>query len=301
MNKLDPWPIKKIDVKNVKYPDALRKISEPPQSIYYRGGFLTNEKCFAIVGTRLASNYGKEIAFSFAKELAQAGLTIVSGMAKGIDTFSHQGALAVETGSLKTIAVLGTGLEEDVIYPQENLGLAKKILEQGGCLLSEYTPETHGDKFTFPKRNRLVSGLALGILVVEAKYKSGALITANYAQKQGKKVFAVPGSINSSNSKGPHSLIKKGAQLVDSPQDILKALNIEPSLFVPPAVSPLGETAGGTPKIIILQALSQGSLHIDQIIKQTQLPSQAVSSALTLLELESKVKNLSGNVFALIR
>lgn len=289
--------IEKIGIESELYPIALKKISEPPEILYVRGKLLPNETCFAIVGCRRCSDYGKEIAFSFAKELAQAGLVIVSGMARGIDTYAHKGALSV---NCRTIAVLGTGLNEKTIYPQENLGLAKKIIETGGCLISEYPPEYPGSKYTFPQRNRLIAGICLGVLVVEAKYKSGALITAKYAKEQGKKVFAAPGSIHSLNSKGPHSLIRQGALLVEKPQDILKALNVN---YPPPPFLPLPKGGGelGESEKLIRTALVEGNLHIDKIIEKTGLASQAVSGALSLMEIEGKIKNLGGNTYALTR
>ena len=227
MQRFFSGQIENVKSNSANYPKPLKKLTDCPSTLYFRGKLLQNERCFAIVGTRRCSDYGKEIAFSFAKELTKAGLVIVSGMARGIDTFAHKGAL--EAGG-RTIAVLGTGLAEKTIYPQENLGLAKQILDQSGCLISEYPPEYPGSRYTFPQRNRIIAGLSSGVLVVEAKYKSGALITARYAEKQDKKIFAIPGSIYSLNSKGPHSLIQHGALLVEKPNDILKALNIQQNL-----------------------------------------------------------------------
>jgi DNA processing protein len=294
MNSLSPWGIKSVNIKHNLYPEILKKIPNPPKILYFRGKLLKNETCFAIVGTRRCSDYGKEVAFSFARHLARAELTIVSGMARGIDTFAHKGALEV---GARTIAVLGTGLDEKSIYPQENLKLAKKILENGGCLISEYPPETPGSQFTFPRRNRIISGMSLGVLVVEAKLKSGALITADWARKQKRKVFAIPGSLHSLNSKGPHLLIKKGiAKLVDNPDDILKELN-RPCL-----TSGVKQLKGGSEEEnLILEVLKEGNLSIDKIIEKTKLPPQKVSSVLSLMEIENKVKNLGGNIYALSR
>lgn len=305
MTPLSGYEIKKIEKKDDSYPNSLKEIPDAPSTIYVRGNLLPNETCFAIVGTRRASDYGKEIAFSFAQSLAQAGLTIISGMARGIDTFAHKGALEADG---KTIAVLGTGLSGKVIYPQENLGLAKKILERDGCLISEYPPDTHGDKFTFPKRNRLVSGMSLGVLVVEAKFGSGALITAKWAKKQERKVFAIPGSIHSKNSQGPNWLIKKGAILTEKPEDILQALKLQNlSIFQKSqkqnqdvfSRSKENITNGNKQKILV--ALTQGSLHIDKIIETTKLPPQIVSATLSLLEINNKVKNLGANVYVIIK
>ena len=288
MSLLSSWKIEKINLDDNIYPTSLREISNPPEILYFRGKLpQKEEKCFSIVGTRKCSNYGKGIAFLIAKQLSQSGLTVVSGMARGIDSFSHKGCLEVKG---KTIAVLGTGLDERSVYPKENLRLAKEILESGGCLISEYAPGTRGTKFTFPQRNRIIAGLSLGVLVVEAPLKSGALITAAWAKKQKKKIFAIPGPIRSKNSQGCHFLIKNGALLVESPEDILKALNL------PIAEKRVikGETKEEN---LILECLKKENLHIDKIIKKTNLSPRVVSATLSLMEIEGKVKNLGENIF----
>jgi len=220
--------IKTIKLEDKNYPLLLRKIFNPPKTLYVRGEILRNEKCFAIVGTRRCSEYGKDIAFSIARDLSKAGLTIVSGMATGIDTWAHKGTLDANG---RTIAVLGTGIDEKTIYPKENIKLSQKILKNKGCLISEYPAETRGTKFSFPERNRIISGLSLGVLVVEANFGSGALITARYAKEQNKKVFTIPGSIHSINSRGCHDLIKKGAKLVENANDILKELSLSNKIY----------------------------------------------------------------------
>lgn len=279
-----------VKIEDEKYPSLLKKINNPPNLLYYKGDLIKDEICFAIVGTRRCSDYGKEIAFSVAKDLANVGITIVSGMAKGIDAFCHQGAL--EAGG-RTIAVLGTGLDAKSIYPQENLKLAKKILENNGCLISEYPPGTPGLKQNFPQRNRIVSGMSLGVLIVEAKLNSGALITANWAKTQKKKIFAVPGSIYSSNSKGTHWLIKKGAKLIEDAQDILKEFNLEKTIKKQEA------KGNNLEQNLILHCLKSGNLSIDKIIEKTKLPIQTVSANLSLLEFEGKIKSLGGNIYTL--
>lgn len=218
-----PEEIKTVSINDALYPEFLKEIKYPPQILYYRGELPVKEICFAVVGTRTCSAYGKELALKIAGDLAEAGLTIVSGLAYGIDSFAHEAA--IERGG-KTIAVLGTGLDEKSIYPQPNLALAQRIIETGGALISEYPAGTPGSRVSFPKRNRIISGLCLGVLIVEAKERSGSLITARWARKQMKKVFAVPGQVHSPNSKGCHYLIKHGAKLVESAEDILKELNI---------------------------------------------------------------------------
>ncbi|PIZ87982.1 MAG: DNA-protecting protein DprA, partial [Candidatus Nealsonbacteria bacterium CG_4_10_14_0_2_um_filter_39_15] len=220
--------IKEITTQDENYPRSLREIKDAPEVLYSKGELKAEEKCFAIVGARRCSDYGKQIALEIAGDLAEAGLTIVSGLAPGIDTIAHQATLERKG---KTIAVLGTGIDEESIYPQSNLKLAEKILESGGALVSEYPPGTRGTQFTFPQRNRIISGLSLGVLVVEAKQKSGALITADWARKQRRLVFAIPGSIYFSNSKGCNNLIKNGAKLAESADDILKELNLQKSDF----------------------------------------------------------------------
>jgi len=285
--------INNILIRDEYYPRFLKKIRDPPETLYFRGKILPEENCLAVVGTRMASSYGKQVALEMAGDLAEAGLTIVSGLAPGIDTFAH--LATVERGK-RTIAVLGTGLDEKSIYPQSNLKLSQRILETGGCLISEYPPGTSGAKFTFPQRNRIISGLSLGILVVEAKQKSGALITANYAFQQKRKVFAIPGSIYSLNSKGCHYLIKKGAKLIENANDILEKLNLP--LPTPGVGYSVGETKEEN---LILAILKEESLYIDKIIEKTKLSAAEVASTLAILEIKGKVRNLGGNIYAINR
>ena len=215
--------IKTISIEDKNYPTLLKKISNPPKILYIKGRLPLNDLYFSVVGTRRFSSYGRQLALKIAGDLAESGLTIVSGLASGIDTFSHLSTL--ERGK-ETIAVLGTGLDEKSIYPQSNLKLSRKIVEKGGALISEYPPGTRGTHFSFPQRNRIIAGFSLGVLVVEGKIKSGSLITANYAFLENRKVFAVPGLVYSSNSKGCHYLIKKGAKLVETANDILQELKL---------------------------------------------------------------------------
>jgi DNA processing protein len=285
--------IKTIKIENENYPKLLKEIKNAPKVLYYMGNLpKADEKNFAIVGTRLCSSYGKQVALEISGDLAEAGLTIVSGLAPGIDTFAHQATLERKG---RTIAVLGTGLDEKSIYPKDNIKLARKIVESGGCLISEYPIGTSGTHFTFPQRNRIVSGLSLGVLVVEAKQKSGALITANLAFEQKRKVFAVPGPIHSSNSKGCHYLIKKGAKLVESASDILKELNLNLLIYE------INRIAGGEneQENLILDTLKEEALYIDGIIERTKLSAANVAGTLAILEIKGKVRNLGGNVYAI--
>lgn len=281
--------IKKIKIEDKNYPKILRKITNPPKVLYEKGEIKNNEFCFAIVGTRRCSPYGKQATLEIAGGLADAGLTIVSGLAPGIDTFAHKAV--IERGK-RTIAVLGTGLDEESIYPRENIGLARKIVEIGGCLISEYPPGTPGSRFSFPQRNRIISGLSVGVLVVEAKEKSGALITAQFAFSQKRKVFALPGSIYSLNSKGCHYLIKKRAKLVENASDILQELNL-------PCLTSEVKQGENQEEQLILEVLIEGPLYIDKIIEKTKLNAQIVASTLTVLEIKEKIRNLGGNIYAL--
>jgi len=286
--------IKTVSIQDKNYPKLLKEIKNAPEVLYYRGELNPAEQRLAIVGTRRCSDYGKQVALEIAGDLAEAGLTIVSGLAPGIDTFAHQ---ATVERNKRTIAVLGTGIDEKSIYPQENLKLAEKILETGGCLISEYPPGTQGKNFTFPQRNRIISGLSLGVLVVEAKEGSGALITADYASKQNRKIFAIPGPIHTLNSWGPHFLIKRGAKLVENADDILEELNLD----VSKAKTDKAVTGESTEENLILNILKENSLHIDKIIEKTKLSTPKVASTLAILEIKGKVRNLGGNVYALSR
>lgn len=286
--------IKKITIEDENYPKLLKKITNPPKVLYIKGELKNDEPCFAIVGTRRCSPYGKQTTLEFAETLSDIGITIVSGLAPGIDTFAHK---AVVEKRKRTIAVLGTGIDEKSIYPKENIQLSRKIVELGGCLVSEYPPGTRGTNFTFPQRNRIISGLSLGVLIIEAKEKSGALITAKCALLQKRKVFALPGPIYSSNSAGPNRLIKEGAKLVDSIDDILQELNLT-TLRSKYKNEINGENIEEN---LILDILKEECLYIDKIIEKTKLPTEKIASTLAVLEIKGKVRNLGGNIYAMIR
>lgn len=207
--------IKIININEREYPQALKEIYDPPISLYVKGNIeKLNNKNIGIVGCRECTEYGKKSAEYFAYNLSKQNINIVSGLAKGIDSYAHLGSL--NTGN--TIAVLGNGL--DIIYPKENLELANEIIKRGGTIISEYPCGTKPDKMKFPARNRIISGISSGIIVIEAKEKSGTLITVDFALEQGREVFVVPGNINSINSVGTNDLIKQGARLVTTYEDI---------------------------------------------------------------------------------
>lgn len=208
--------IEEISINSKEYPQNLKNIYDPPKKIYLIGNKdLLYQKGIAIVGARDATQYGKKIAYNLAKELSEQNIVIISGLAIGIDSYAHKGSL--EKG---TIAVLGSGI--DNIYPKENLELAREIIKNKGCIISEYPLGTKPERLHFPQRNRIISGLSDGVVVIEASKKSGALITAEFALEQGKEIFAVPGDINKKQSEGTNQLIKDGAILLTSATDILE-------------------------------------------------------------------------------
>ncbi len=219
--------IDKITIKDNNYPRLLKEIYDPPEQLYITGELKAKEKYpLAVVGTRKMSDYGKRVTVFLVKGLVKAGFTIISGLALGIDGLAHQTAL--DAGG-RTIAVLGSGL--DIIYPPEHKKLAADIIKSGGAVISEYPPGARPSRRTFPARNRIVAGLSLAVLVIEAPEKSGALITAKVALDQGREVLAVPGNIYNPNSIGCHKLIKMGAKAVTNPEDVFDALNLQLSIF----------------------------------------------------------------------
>jgi len=265
------------------YPQALLETPDPPPLLYVKGRLdLLNQHGFAIVGSRNATAQGLGNAEAFATTLSNAGLTIISGLALGVDAAAHRGGL---NGSSSTIAVVGTGL--DIVYPARNRELAHHIAEHG-TLISEFALETPALAANFPRRNRLISGLAKGCLVVEAAVSSGSLITARLATDQGREVFAIPGSIHSPLAKGCHALIKQGAKLVESAQDVLEELgHIVPS--VPPVDVPV--VAADHP---LLVHIGFDPVDMDTLQQRCELDTAAINSALTNLELAGQIERLPG-------
>ncbi len=291
--------IKVATLDDKDYPKNLKNIFDPPSILYHSSPLLPkDEKAIAIVGTRRASHYGIKVAKDLARELSGLGLTIVSGMALGIDTAAHEGAL--EAGG-RTIAVLGCGI--DVCYPPQNKGLMQRI-RQSGAIISDFPLGTEPEAWTFPQRNRIISGLSLGTIVIEGGYKSGAMITAKLALDQGREVFAIPGNIESELSRGPHWLIKQGAKLVESVEDVLEELN----MITPKKMSNdklkmsneginISELSEEEQKIV--SVLSLEPRHIDSISIETEFPIPQVSSLLMMLEIKKVVRQLPGKMFLL--
>ncbi len=271
------------------YPRALLELGFAPPALFFVGRRdLLNRPALAIVGSRNATAQGAENARAFAQTLSQAGLTIVSGLAVGVDAAAHAGAL---TAAGSTLAVVGTGL--DRVYPARNRALAHRIAEAGG-LISEFPPGTPPREKNFPRRNRLISGLARGVLVVEAALSSGSLITARYAGEQGREVFAIPGSIHSPLSKGCHKLIREGAKLVQTAQDILEELGMTSPAA---AAAALKETPATASERCVLDALGGDSADVDALVSRTALPPDVVVAALTNLELAGQVAAMPGGLW----
>lgn len=266
------------------YPPALLALPDAPPALFMMGRReLLTRTGFAIIGSRHGTPQGLATAREFAHALAEAGLAIVSGLALGIDAAAHEGALGTDAS---TIAVVGTGL--DRVYPARNRALALRIAEHG-ALLSEYLPGTAPRKEHFPQRNRLISGMSCGVLVVEATLSSGSLITARLAGDQGRDVFAIPGSIHSPFSKGCHKLIRDGAKLVETAQDVLDELR--GATRRDPATSARAKHAGATP---LLAAMGYDPVTIDVLVERTRASADAIASELVVLELDGRVSSLPG-------
>ena len=273
------------------YPVSLRQVADPPPVLFVRGRLRpTDERAVALVGTRRATAYGRAVAERLARELAAAGVTVVSGLAKGVDTAAHQAA--VQAGG-RTLAVLGNGLDQ--VYPPENAGLARDIVERdAGALVSEFAPGVPPDAINFPRRNRIISGLSQITVIVEAGEKSGALITADFALEQGRDVLAVPGSIFSPTHAGANSLLKQGAMPVTSVDDVLELLGS------PEAAS--DELARDVPELApeestVRQALSDEPRHIDELAHGLGLGPGTVAASLAMLELKGLARQVGSMLY----
>ncbi|HEY4498238.1 MAG TPA: DNA-processing protein DprA [Candidatus Paceibacterota bacterium] len=286
--------LRAINLGDRGYPALLREIPNPPKTLYYRGKLLeTDTPCLALVGTRKASPNGLKIAEGMAAELASAGIVIVSGLAMGIDTAAHRGTLR---GGGRTIAVLGNGLNK--IYPAQNEKLAEEIIKTGGAIISEYEPSEPSLPNHFIERNRIISGLSVGVIVVEAPIHSGALTTAGFAAEQGRNVWVIPGPINHPNYIGSHALIRDGATLITKSSEVLEDLGIETT---PKNSAPgfnlglnLGQAEG---KIMKIVSEAESPLDIDRITDLTKLEPQALNEALVKLILAGIIKESGGRYF----
>ncbi len=275
-----------VSMGEAAYPGTLTEIAQPPVLLYYRGSLVGDELALAVVGTRKISGYGRVVVPQLLEPVVRAGITIVSGLAFGVDAASHEVALGA---GRRTVAVLGSSVDEASVYPREHVLLSERILECGGLLISEYPPGTPAFKHHFIARNRLIAGLSQGVLVVECDEQSGALITARHALDQGRTVYAVPGPVYSPVSAGPNRLIKDGATAVTSAADLLEDLRV-----VAPAV---GETAGPLSPLeeLVLEAVGFEPRHSDEITQSLGLPPGQVAGTLVLLELNGRIRDLGSS------
>jgi len=298
LEKAEELGVRIITPLDAEYPDALKEIHDPPLALYVRGALESRDRhALAIVGSRKCTHYGLSTADRLAYQLSQTGFIVVSGLARGIDTAAHQGALKARG---RTIAVLGSAIDQ--LYPAENAELADAIA-QSGAVISEYPFGRPADRQTFPYRNRIISGLSMGVVVVESGGKSGSLHTADAAAEQGRSVFAVPGRIDSPASKGTNRLIKNGAKLVDNVGDILEEfeLLVPPEKFEKPpnASSARPEVPLSDAEQVLVKALWDEALDVDSLARAAGLPSARVSALLVGLEMKRVVKMLPGRVVEL--
>lgn len=280
-----------VTLADAEYPPSLLQMADPPLLLYRQGRPLDSlQAAIAIVGSRNPTAQGLQNARRFARSLAEAGLTVVSGMALGVDGAAHEGALeGAAPGALATVAVVGTGL--DRVYPKQHHELAHRIAERGS-IVSEYALGTPPRQENFPRRNRLIAGLSQGTLVVEAALQSGSLITARMAVEQGKEVFAIPGSIHSPQARGCHALLRQGAKLVESAQDVLEELRLAPRT----PVAAQDEAPEGEPDPL-LEAMGYDPVTLDALIARTGIPAPRLQAMLLELELAGHVARLPGGLF----
>ncbi len=280
-------PIVKIDINSSYYPESLREIKNKPKQLYCCGDLsLLSSRCIGIVGSRKYTVYGKQVAKMVGRRLAENGISIVSGLAAGIDTFAHEGTLEVDG---KAIAVLGTGINR--MYPVKNEALMERIC-QTGLVISEYEPDFEGRKETFPARNRIIAGLSEGLVVIEANFKSGSLITAEFAMEQNKMIYAVPGNINSQFSLGTNLLIREGATPLVVIDDILHDMRIDPSI-----IRDEDNNSYGKDEIAVLRILSRyNGISVDNLAKELQKKVPEVNSLVTILEIKGAVFLYAGKI-----
>ena len=300
IHKLGELGVRIVTIRDSEYPANLRQIHDPPPVLFARGSLLAgDERCVAIVGTRRVTPYGRLVSETLARDLAARGVTVVSGLAVGADAAAHRGALSAGG---RTIGVLACGI--DVPYPRDTMELREQAV-QHGAVLSEVPLGTPARRHRFHSRNRLISGLALGVVITEAPERSGALITANMAADQGREVFAVPGSINSQFSRGTHALLRDGAHIATSVEDILEVLDLAEAVPTEGAAPEEGEPespqALTSDEDVILHALSLQQRHVDELINESRLPASRANAGLLMLELKGLVRRLPGNMFMRVR
>lgn len=299
IDRMEGLGIRLVWFEDKAYPPLLRQIDDPPLALFVRGeAELTGSRQFAVVGSRACTRYGRAQTAAIVKDLAQAGVLVVSGLAYGIDAAANRAA--AEAGK-PTVAVLGHGL--DIVYPEEHRDLAELIVQTGGALVSEYAPGVPVKPYHFPQRNRIISGMCSGLLLVEANKRSGSMITVRLALEQGREVFALPGPVDVPTSYQPLRLLRDGAGLVTSAQDILSDMHwldlTQPPRFAPPADFRLPQGLGPEQEAIV-GALLPGPLPFAQLLENTGLAVAQLNSHLTMLEIEEIIEQLPGRVYALL-
>ncbi|MEN6521253.1 MAG: DNA-processing protein DprA [Armatimonadota bacterium] len=291
LDTLQKKNIRLISFQDKDYPANLQQIIDPPIVLFIRGELKEPDKfAIAIVGSRKASVYGRSMAERIAKDLSNRGLTVISGGARGIDAAAHKGTLAAGG---RTVAVLGCGI--DICYPAEHKELFDRVAENG-AVVSEFSPGTPPEGWRFPARNRIISGLSIGLLVIQAPPSSGALITARYAQEQGRDIFVLPGNVDDVRNQGCHALIRDGATLVESADQILEDLGIQTEENLKPQLTFAFESLTDEERKLV-ETLSLQAKHVDQIIQETRLPASQVIGMLTMLEMKGIVKRVPGNAY----
>lgn len=298
--KLSDLKIRVLSIEDSLYPELLREIPTPPALLYVRGQYTAwnADPCIAIVGSRKCTHYGEEVAQRLGKELATYGFTVVSGLAFGIDALSHQGALA--SGG-HTVAVLGSGVDDSAITPRTHVKLATELLASGGSIVSEFAPGSEPTPGTFPARNRIMAGMCLGTIVVEAAEESGSLITARLTIDYNRALFSVPGSIFSPASTGTNRLLRDGARLLTSAKDVVEELepllrsyqSRTPTASDTEVVETAAEVSGlSADEQTVLKLLTHEPTHIDQVVEKSPLESTTTTATLTMLELRGRIRNI---------
>ncbi|MBN1536076.1 MAG: DNA-processing protein DprA [Anaerolineales bacterium] len=291
--RLEKLGVNVITWEDKNYPRRLREINQPPPVLYARGGLLLEDEwAVAVVGTRRVTPYGRQIAEQVATTLAHSGVTVISGLAHGVDAIAHQAAL---NAGGRTVAVLGCGV--DRIYPPNHRNLSERICAHG-ALLSDYALGTPPEAVNFPPRNRIISGLSMAVVVVEASERSGALITAQFAAEQGREVFAVPGNINAPQSAGANRLVQQGAHPLLEVRDLLDSLDLD---LVTEQQTARKALPADQLEAKLLTLLSQQPMHVDELRNQADIPIEKISAALTLMELKGMVRQVGGMQYISVR
>jgi len=296
MERLQKEEIKCVTIDDKTYPKLLKEIYSPPPLLYYKGQLSKSDSfSLSIVGTRKHSAYGKRAAEDISFELAKNNISIISGLALGIDAIAHSGAM--KAGG-RTVAILGTGIDKQSIYPATNRYIADQIINSGGMLVTEFPLGTPPLKHHFPQRNRIISGMSLGTIVIEAAKKSGALITAYHALEQNREVFSVPGPIYSLVSVGPHELIKRGSHIVTSASDILEALDLKDAISYIDTMKIAPET---DEEKVIIKLLSHEPVHVNELVRASKLDTSKINSTLMIMEMKGMIKNIGNQEYILSR